>query len=111
MKKLIALMLGVSLFSVNTWADIQMNYVKDGMTTTASRYSLAGLADPNYPLYINGKKVETTSEEYSPKLTMISQRVIVLSNGKIVADGNPHDILLNENIMLNNGLELPLGKY
>lgn len=48
MKKLIALMLGVSLFSVNTWADIQMNYVKDGMTTTASRYSLAGLADPNY---------------------------------------------------------------
>ena len=42
MKKLIALMLGVSLFSVNTWADIQMNYVKDGMTTTASRYSLAG---------------------------------------------------------------------
>ena len=50
-------MLGVSLFSVNTWADIQMNYVKDGMTTTASRYSLAGLADPNYPFYINGKKV------------------------------------------------------
>ena len=41
----------------------------------------------------------------------ICQRVIVLSNGKIVADGNPHDILLNENIMLNNGLELPLGKY
>ena len=31
MKKLIALILGVSLFSVNTWADIQMNYVKDGM--------------------------------------------------------------------------------
>ena len=41
----------------------------------------------------------------------ICQRVIVLSNGKIVADGNPHDILLNEDIMLNNGLELPLGKY
>ena len=29
MKKLIALILGVSLFSVNTWADIQMNYVKN----------------------------------------------------------------------------------
>jgi len=41
----------------------------------------------------------------------ICQRIIVLSNGKIVADGNPHDILLNEDIMLNNGLELPLGKY
>ena len=41
----------------------------------------------------------------------ICQRVIVLSNGKIVADGNPHDILLNEDIMLTNGLELPLGKY
>ena len=41
----------------------------------------------------------------------ICQRVIVLSNGKIVADGSPHDILLNEDIMLNNGLELPLGKY
>ena len=41
----------------------------------------------------------------------ICQRVIILSNGKIVADGNPHDILLNEDIMLNNGLELPLGKY
>lgn len=56
MKKLIALILGVSLFSVNTWADIQMNYVKDGMKTSASSYSLAGSADPNYPLYINGKK-------------------------------------------------------
>lgn len=64
MRKLIALMLGVSLLSVNTWADIQMNYVKNGMTTTASHYSLAGSADPNYPLYINGKKVETTSEGY-----------------------------------------------
>ena len=49
MKKLIALILGVSLFSVNTWADIQMNYVKDGMKTSASSYSLAGSADPNYP--------------------------------------------------------------
>ena len=73
MKKLIALMLGVSLFSVNTWADIQMNYVKDGMTTTASRYSLAGLADPNYPLYINGKKVETTSEGYFSYYVSLAQ--------------------------------------
>ena len=66
-------MLGVSLFSVNTWADIQMNYVKDGMTTTASRYSLAGLADPNYPLYINGKKVETTSEGYFSYYVSLAQ--------------------------------------
>lgn len=77
MKKLIALMLGVSLFSVNTWADIQMNYVKDGMTTTASRYSLAGLADPNYPLYINGKKVETTSEGYFSYYVSLAQGVNV----------------------------------
>ena len=72
-------MLGVSLFSVNTWADIQMNYVKDGMTTTASRYSLAGLADPNYPLYINGKKVETTSEGYFSYYVSLAQGEMYLS--------------------------------
>ena len=75
MKKLIALILGVSLFSVNTWADIQMNYVKDGMKTSASSYSLAGSADPNYPLYINGKKVETTSEGYFSYYVSLAQGV------------------------------------
>lgn len=77
MKKLIALILGVSLFSVNTWADIQMNYVKDGMKTSASSYSLAGSADPNYPLYINGKKVETTSEGYFSYYVSLAQGVNV----------------------------------
>lgn len=77
MKRLLALILGISLFSVNTWADIQMNYVKDGMTTTASTYSLAGSADPKYPLYINGKKIETTSDGYF-------SYYVSLANGKNV---------------------------
>lgn len=41
----------------------------------------------------------------------IGDRVIVLNKGKIVADGKPYDILLNEELMLKNGLELPLGRY
>lgn len=41
----------------------------------------------------------------------ICDRVIVLNNGKIVADGKPFDVLLNKEIMINNGLELPLGNY
>lgn len=41
----------------------------------------------------------------------ICDRVIVLNKGKITAQGKPYDILLNEKIMTENGLELPLGSY
>lgn len=36
-------------------------------------------------------------------------RVIVLSDGKIVADGSPDEILRNEKLLVENGLELPLS--
>lgn len=37
------------------------------------------------------------------------QRVILMNEGKIVADGPARRILLDEELMLNNNLELPLG--
>ena len=36
-------------------------------------------------------------------------RVILMANGKIVADGNPNDLLRNKELLENNGLELPLS--
>ncbi len=66
MKKLVTLaafLLTMALAS-NVHAEIKMNYVKDGLTTTASNYSLAGYCDPNYPLYINGKKADVTKDGF-----------------------------------------------
>ena len=60
------------------------------------------------------KKLDKTKIITTHDLDMameICQRVIILNNGKIVADGTPCNILLNKEIMLNNGLELPLGQY
>ena len=59
MKRLAALIACITLLSTNVYADINMNYVTDGMVTTASNYSLAGSSDPEHPLYINGEQVET----------------------------------------------------
>ncbi|MCQ2240153.1 energy-coupling factor ABC transporter ATP-binding protein [Treponema sp.] len=36
-------------------------------------------------------------------------RVLVLNGGKIVADGSPDEILRNEKLLVENGLELPLS--
>ncbi len=36
-------------------------------------------------------------------------RVILMSNGKIVADGSPDEILRNQSLLEENGLELPLS--
>ncbi len=66
MKKLFALVvMGLTmLMAVSAHAEIKMNYVKDGMTTTAANYSLAGYCDPAYPLYINGNKVDVTKDGF-----------------------------------------------
>lgn len=37
----------------------------------------------------------------------VCHRVIVLNQGKIVADGNPKDIMSNANLMSENNLEIP----
>ena len=37
------------------------------------------------------------------------QRTILINNGRIVADGNPQDILRNKKMLEENGLELPLS--
>ena len=37
----------------------------------------------------------------------ICDRVIVMKNGQIMADGNPYDLLCDENLMYRAGLELP----
>ena len=36
-------------------------------------------------------------------------RVILMANGKVVADGNPDDVLSNKELLETNGLELPLS--
>ena len=36
-------------------------------------------------------------------------RVLLLSNGKLVADGPAQDILTNKKLLEENGLELPLS--
>ena len=36
-------------------------------------------------------------------------RVLLLSNGKLVADGPTQDILTNKKLLEENGLELPLS--
>jgi cobalt/nickel transport system ATP-binding protein len=36
------------------------------------------------------------------------QRVVLMSEGKIVADGNAREMLANQELLENNGLELPL---
>lgn len=36
-------------------------------------------------------------------------RILVLSEGQLVADGTPEKVLLDEKLMQNNGLELPLS--
>ena len=36
-------------------------------------------------------------------------RVILMNNGKIIADGNPDEILRNRTLLEENGLELPLS--
>lgn len=66
MKKIFAAtVLGLTIMTaVSAHAEISMNYVNDGMTTTADHYSLAGRCDPNYPLYINGEKVDVTKEGF-----------------------------------------------
>ncbi|BAQ59777.1 ATPase component NikO of energizing module of nickel ECF transporter [Geminocystis sp. NIES-3708] len=37
----------------------------------------------------------------------VCERVIVLNQGKIVADGNPIDVMSNADLMLENNLEIP----
>ncbi len=65
MKKIFALAgLLTTLMAVSTQADIKMNYVKNGLVTTAANYSLAGHCDPAYPLYINGEKINVTEEGF-----------------------------------------------
>jgi cobalt/nickel transport system ATP-binding protein len=39
----------------------------------------------------------------------ICDRVIILKNGEIMADGEPYDILCNEKLMYRAGLELPVS--
>ena len=66
MKKIFALItMGLTmLMTVSAQAEIKMNYVKDGLVTTAANYSLAGYCDPAYPLYINGQKIDVTKDGY-----------------------------------------------
>ena len=37
------------------------------------------------------------------------ERTILLSDGKIIKDGNTKEILLDKELMEESGLELPLG--
>ena len=56
-------------------------------------------------------KLEATHILVSHDLDFIwdtCDRVVVLSNGTITADGNTREILSNENLLKENGLELPL---
>ena len=66
MKKIFAVtaFIFTAAMAVSANAEIKMNYVNDNMSTTAAHYSLAGHCDPQYPLYINGNKVDVTKDGY-----------------------------------------------
>ncbi len=54
----------IGTMNVNVYADITLNNITDEVKTTSDGYSIGGECDPNYPLYINGKKVEVTDDGY-----------------------------------------------
>lgn len=37
----------------------------------------------------------------------VCNRVILLSNGKVIADGNPQEVMMNKDLMEANSLEVP----